>query len=472
MNSDFILSFRPNILLVWNAQSRVMILKTNDWKITLENLKVGWQSALNILATRGATLSSLNQLIDESEGSYGKIKFYYFLQKVIKRGGICHSVHTNGRSFATSIPLILEYQFAECHAEINQKFVISRFAYCHKLENNMFLECPLATAHIILYDWRSAAIIALLASPIDCKDINEQISQISLETTQKFLSLLLSLKFIVLVQEDGRSKEESDLSLEQWEFHDLVFHCRSRKGRHMYPLGGTYRFRNKIGSLPAVKPVMSDEVIDLYKPNIKNLKATESAFTNILESRKSIRQYASDPLTAQQLGEFLYRSARLKSIIQTERGDISNRPYPSGGAIYELELYTVINICENLVSGIYHYNPASHQLHKLADKTEVLERLLKDAYLASNKQCLPQVLIVITARFQRISWKYESIAYSLILKNVGVLYQTMYLVATAMEIAPCALGTGNSDLFAKAAGINYLVETSVGEFAIGSKIIG
>jgi len=62
-------------------------------------------------------------------------------------------------------------------------------------------------------------------------------------------------------------------------------------------------------------------------------------------------------------------------------------------------------------------------------------------------------------------------AYSLILKNVGVLYQTMYLVATAMDLAPCAIGGGDSDLFARAAGLDYDSETSVGEFLIGSKRI-
>jgi hypothetical protein len=53
-----------------------------------------------------------------------------------------------------------------------------------------------------------------------------------------------------------------------------------------------------------------------------------------------------------------------------------------------------------------------------------------------------QTLIVITARFARVAWKYESIAYQLVLKHVGVLIQTMYLVATAMELAPCAVGNG------------------------------
>jgi SagB-type dehydrogenase family enzyme len=86
-----------------------------------------------------------------------------------------------------------------------------------------------------------------------------------------------------------------------------------------------------------------------------------------------------------------------------------------------------------------------------------------------GKQEIPQVLIVIIARFQPLAWKYESIAYALMLKHVGALYQTMYLVATAMNLAPCGIGRGDSDLFAKAAGCNYYAETSVGEFALGSQ---
>ncbi len=67
-----------------------------------------------------------------------------------------------------------------------------------------------------------------------------------------------------------------------------------------------------------------------------------------------------------------------------------------------------------------------------------------------------------------MSWKYDAIAYAATLKHVGVLYQSMYLVATAMGLAPSALGSGDSDLFAAAAGTQYTVETSVGEFMLGS----
>jgi len=81
----------------------------------------------------------------------------------------------------------------------------------------------------------------------------------------------------------------------------------------------------------------------------------------------------------------------------------------------------------------------------------------------------PDVLVILAARFRRVSWKYQSVSYSLILKEVGVLFQSMYLVATAMKLAPCALGGGDSELFGRAIGTEFHDETSVGEFALGSQ---
>ena len=66
-----------------------------------------------------------------------------------------------------------------------------------------------------------------------------------------------------------------------------------------------------------------------------------------------------------------------------------------------------------------------------------------------------------------MSWKYSSIAYALILKDAGTLLQTMYLVATTMGLGACAIGGGDADLFAKAAGTDYYTESSVGEFILG-----
>jgi SagB-type dehydrogenase family enzyme len=79
------------------------------------------------------------------------------------------------------------------------------------------------------------------------------------------------------------------------------------------------------------------------------------------------------------------------------------------------------------------------------------------------------VLITVTSRFGRLSWKYSQIAYALTLKHVGVLYQTLYLVATAMGLAPCAVGSGDTAAAARALGLDWTQESSVGEFLIGSR---
>jgi len=69
--------------------------------------------------------------------------------------------------------------------------------------------------------------------------------------------------------------------------------------------------------------------------------------------------------------------------------------------------------------------------------------------------------------FGRVSWKYSSIAYALILKDAGVLLQTLYMMATDMGLGGCAIGSTNIDLFAKMTGIEFHVEGPVAHFAIG-----
>ena len=96
-----------------------------------------------------------------------------------------------------------------------------------------------------------------------------------------------------------------------------------------------------------------------------------------------------------------------------------------------------------------------------------LEALLAGSEDAMGAPAAPQILITIAARFGRISWKYSSIAYGLVLKDVGVLTQTFYLMATEMKLAGCAIGIANIDLFAKMTGVEFHVEGPVGQFAIG-----
>ena len=143
------------------------------------------------------------------------------------------------------------------------------------------------------------------------------------------------------------------------------------------------------------------------------------------------------------------------------------RPYPSGGASYELELYLAVDKCEGLARGFYHYDAGGHALVAIGVPTNELDALLAGAEIAMAESAAPQILITIAARFGRTSWKYSSIAYSLILKDVGVLIQTLYMMATDLGLGGCAIGIANIDLFAKMTGIEFHIEGPVGQFAIG-----
>src|SRR5262249_27357371 len=220
------------------------------------------------------------------------------------------------------------------------------------------------------------------------------------------------------------------------------------------------------------------QVHELHRPDLDRLERDDPPLARVQSQRRSIREFdAARPITDRQLGEFLFRVARVtgyrKEEVSTPRGpvrqDFAARPYPAGGGLYELEVYAAIQACNDLAPGLYHYDPAGHRLIRLRGRTPEVVALLRDAAesTATPEDTL-QVLLILAARFPRVAWKYESIAYALTLKHVGVLYQTMYLTATAMGLAPCAIGGGDADLFARAVGADYYAETSVGEFLLGN----
>jgi SagB-type dehydrogenase family enzyme len=267
-----------------------------------------------------------------------------------------------------------------------------------------------------------------------------------------------------------------------WEFHDLLFHARSRTGRSDARYGTTYRLAGRLPPPPALKPAPAGPTHELYRPDLGRLQREDPPLAWVQEQRCSARGFDSEqPITDRQLGEFLFRVARVKDCWQTEvatesgpvRMDFASRPYPAGGSLYELELYVAVNHCSGLSPGLYHYDALGHRLTRLCGRAPEVSGLLRDAAESTAiAEDNLQVLLLLAARFARVAWKYESIAYALILKHVGVVFQTMYLAATAMGLGPRAVGCGDSDLFARAAGTDYCTETSVGEFLLGSQRAG
>ena len=125
--------------------------------------------------------------------------------------------------------------------------------------------------------------------------------------------------------------------------------------------------------------------------------------------------------------------------------------------------------CTGLEPGLYRYLADRHALEHVAAPGPATAALVKEARDAAMMTADPQIVLLIAARFGRVQWKYETVAYPLILKHVGVLYQTVYLTAEAMGLAVCGLGGGDTTAFAAASGRDPYSEGSVGELVLGSR---
>jgi SagB-type dehydrogenase family enzyme len=352
---------------------------------------------------------------------------------------------------------------------------LSRFAYMRRRGSELVLESPRAGALFRICDPTIAAALARLATPQPFKNLRRGRGS----TAETLLALLVDCQILFRVDaaHDGalRSSEGND-SLVLWDFHDLLFHARCTEGRHANPLGGVYPYATSIAPLPAVRPRWAGTKIDLAKLSIKATEPVRS-IAKILGERRSVRRFDDrTPITLTELSQFLDGTARVRSewtaTFDADGGGglpitYTSRPYPSGGSNYPLELYLAVDKCEGLDRGFYFYDAGEHALVSIDVRATELEALLKSAAFAMGESDIPQILITIAARFGRVSWKYSSIAYSLILKDVGVLTQTFYLMATAMGLGGCAIGSINIDLFARMTGIEFYVEGPVGQFAIG-----
>jgi SagB-type dehydrogenase family enzyme len=424
------------------------------------------QKALRALSKGSIDETILENIVEHSASLDCLLEFHYGIELLKKRAFLNYTISNRDIPLVTLVPLTSAFSWKVDFDDEKKKLHLSRFCFLRFQEDKILIETPLAPCHLVIHDEIIIRFFYALKKPQTVKELAAQFPTITTDVLKKILDYFLKATVIT------HNLEDQNDALNQWEFHDLLFHTRHRVGRHANPYGGLYPFKKTIAPKPARKPAMSERSITLYKPDIASLKEKDKAFTAVLENRQSIRKHGEKPISAEELGEFLFRAARIREhFSHPEFGETLRKCYPAGGAIHELELYPIIQMCTEIEPGAYHYN---HQLHTLewieADEKKI-QALLSDACSATGITTPPQILFLITARFQRLSWKYRSMAYATTLKNTGVLLQTLYLVATAMDLAPCAIGGGDADLFAEAFNTEYLEESSVGEFMLGSRPI-
>jgi SagB-type dehydrogenase family enzyme len=410
---------------------------------------------------QGASEEQLVALTTASEGETAVLKLHMMLRRLDQGGWLEHTVSVGGVPLATRRPVGHVMPPQPPPADLAGPLVLSRFALLRAEAGVLRLESPLHAVFVECHDPALAGLVGRLAGPARADELGGSVPGVEAAAIRPLLRLLRDAAIVTAAD----APEPADQA--QWSFSDLLFHARSRVGRNLGGFGGSYHRQGLADPLPAIRPPRTPAVV-LPTPDLAELTANDPPFGQVLERRRSVRVHdAANPITVVDLGELLYRTARVRGVMHDSHQELSSRPYPGGGACYELEIYPLVNLCTGVSPGLYHYDPSGHTLGLVAEPGPATILLSEYSRMTAVMETAPQVVLLIAARFGRVMWKYESMAYALVLKQVGVLYQTLYLTATAMGLAPCGLGGGNSDAFCAAAGSDFCEETTVGEFIIG-----
>jgi oxazoline/thiazoline dehydrogenase len=379
---------------------------------------------------------------------------------------VASTVYLTARPIAGSTPCVFR------ELDIQARYLLSRFAYVHRSGESVFLESARSRWRVTIHDPALLSLIGALAQSASLSDVMQRCTYLKPAVIAECMRFLVGIGIVGTLSGSEEPEEERIPELAQREFHDVLLHAESRHGLASQAIGGLFPFAGKFDPAPAIKKSTSDVVVDLYRPDLDVLSREDVPLTAVMEMRKSVRHFAARQMAKKELGEFLFRVGRARALHKplhdNPRGyETTSRTYPSGGGAYDIELYVTAWHCEGFPRALYHYEPLNHQLTLVTQDQATVRRIVREARRAAAQADYPQLVITLASRFSRLSWKYRGIAYSITLKNVGVLYEAMYLVATAMGLAPCGLGNGNSVLFSEATGLDPLVESSVGEFMIG-----
>ncbi|GAA5061783.1 SagB-type dehydrogenase family enzyme [Thermocatellispora tengchongensis] len=382
------------------------------------------------------------------------------------------------RPLISVVPLSREARLRPAPLSPVRPVRMSRFAVLRAEEGAYWMESPLSLHRVVFHRAEAVWLIAALSHPIAPPAVAAALP--SPMPAAEALSYLVAAGMVVQAEpgepgEPGeRSRppefaEDTDPALVTWLPQDLMFHIRSTLGRHDRDFGATYPMGESWTVEPVTKPAAPGACVRLPRPDWKRLIATDPPLTAAIEGHRPARRFGTGPLTVGQLGEVLYRAARVRALVGGAPGDgpASDRPYASIDATYELELYPAISGCPGIRDGVYHYDPMGHLLTPIGADPADLCDLAWRGWMPARLTTAPPVLILITARFRRVSWKYAGPGYALVLKNTGALIQTLYLVSAAIGLAGCALGVTDIEATARVLGTDWRTESCVGGFALG-----
>jgi SagB-type dehydrogenase family enzyme len=440
----------------------VVSMRSRVGAATLPGLSAGVRAALGALGAGDRTEIEVTELVTAQDGPAGLFKWHMLARRLDAAGWLEHAVVAGGTTLARLRPVGVGPRGGPHRLPADVAVRLSRFAVVRVEDGGLVVQAPGSHAQVELAG-SASGLLGALAGGGTVSELAASVPALDASAVATVTALLADARVLLV----GDAVDEGAPA--SWSPTDVWMHERSRGPKLSAGYGGTYSDGSGTPPLPAARPTWDGLRRELTVPDLDVRAKTDPSLTTVLEGRRSGRRHDDTPMTVDELGELLYRTARQRRMFVGSDGqEVADRPYPSGGAVHELEVYPLITSCAGIEPGLWHYAAAEHALYRVTEPTPETAQLVAGARGSAMMSTDPQVVFIVAARFGRVRWKYETIAYALTLKHVGVFYQTVYLAAAAMGLAACGLGGGDARTFAAASGLDAFVEGSVGEMIIGS----
>lgn len=181
------------------------------------------------------------------------------------------------------------------------------------------------------------------------------------------------------------------------------------------------------------------EVIDLPTPD--ELKIKPYDLLSAIVERKSMRKYADDPLTLEELTYLLWTTQGVKQV--TNR-PATLRTVPSAGSRHCFETYLLINRVKGLTPGLYRYKAIEHKLIVL-DTSPGWDEKLTAACFKQPFVGTSAVTFFWAADAYRMQWRYGERGYRYMHLDAGHVCQNLYLAAEVIDAGVCAIAAFYDD---------------------------
>ncbi|HSG98939.1 MAG TPA: SagB/ThcOx family dehydrogenase [candidate division Zixibacteria bacterium] len=180
-----------------------------------------------------------------------------------------------------------------------------------------------------------------------------------------------------------------------------------------------------------------------------------------LQRRHSTRDFAPRPLPLPLLARVLGSAYGLLEF----RGGAPHHTTPSAGGLYPLELYVAADNVAGLEAGLYHFQTADTSLEMIDVGTH--NAALHEAANGQYAVGYAPATLVITARFERMTFKYADRGYRYAYMEAGAVCQNVYLQCEALGLGTVAVGAFNDERLSRLIEIDGVSEAALLIMPIG-----